>query len=1107
MNQNNLLEKYNKSNILLSINNAISNIETNRVHLKGLIASSCSLIISNCFTQLNKPFVIVLNDKEEAAYFYNDLISLLNDKEVLFFPSSYKKSIQYGQVENDSVLQRTEVIVNTLITKTKSIIITYPEAIIEKIVTSKDIISNTLTIKKGDPVTIDFLIDVFNEYQFERTDFVYEPGQFAVRGSIIDVFSFANDNPFRIDFFGDEIESIRSFNVENQFSIKHFNKISIIPDIKQNITDGKLMPFFDNLLNDTILWFNDLKFVKDKIGLINDNTIQINPSKKEQIIDSEQLLTTIENFKIIEFGRHFFYNSKTIINFNIEYQPRFNKSFELLSENLIANQEKGYTNYIVSENNKQIERLKEIFHDLDDSISFIPVLANLHEGFIDHERFLCCYTDHQIFERYHRFKLKEKKNAKVTQAIKEINNLNPGDYVVHTDHGIGVFGGLERIDNNGKVQEAIRLIYKDQDILYVNIHSLHKISKYKGKDGSSPKIYKLGSGAWLKLKQTTKSKVKDIAKDLIALYAKRKSQKGFSFSPDSYLNQELEASFIYEDTPDQTKATLAVKKNMESEIPMDHLICGDVGFGKTEIAIRAAFKAVCDNKQVALLVPTTILALQHYTTFTKRFEKFPVTVDYISRIKKAKEQKEILKKLNEGKIDILIGTHRIIGNDVKFKNIGLLIIDEEQKFGVAAKEKLKNLKSNIDTLTLTATPIPRTLQFSLMGARDLSIINTPPPNRYPIITELHQFSEDLIKDAITYEISRNGQVYFIHNRVQNIEEIVALINRICPDVNVISAHGQLDGKVLEKIMLDFIHGDYDVLVATTIIESGLDIPNVNTIIINNAQNFGLSDLHQLRGRVGRSNKKAFCYLIAPPTHILTPEARRRLIAIENYSELGSGFNIALQDLDIRGAGNLLGGEQSGFIADIGFETYHKILNEALQELRENEFKDIFKDDCGEEQEKEQIFVNECQIDTDFEIYFPNDYIQNISERLKLYRELDNIENEEQLSIFESQLQDRFGKLPTQSLDLLNIVRLRWTAKKLGIVKIIIRNKQMACYFIQDQNSQFYQTGIFVKIIEFTQQQGRKAKIKEQKNKLTITFLNILNVKNAIQLLKLIIKDT
>ncbi len=817
-------------------------------------------------------------------------------------------------------------------------------------------------------------------------------------------------------------------------------------------------------------------------------------NNKDEIIISKNIFEEqIKRFQCIEFShQHYFSNEKTFY-FNTSPQPNINKNFELLAEKLIQFKNQGYENFILSESQNQLNRLTEIIHEINQDAEFIPFLKVFHQGFTDHDLKVCCYTDQQIFDRYHKYKVKNNFSNKGAITLKELTGLNPGDYVVHIDHGIGKFGGLEKIEVNGKMQESVRLIYKDNDILYVSIHSLHRISKYKGKEGTPPKVYKLGTGAWQKLKQKTKNKVKDVAKELITLYAKRKEEKGFRFSPDSYLQQELEASFIYEDTPDQEKATRSVKENMESPIPMDMLVCGDVGFGKTEVAIRAAFKAVADSKQVAVLVPTTVLTLQHYTTFTERLDEFPCTIDFISRLKSYKKQKETIEKLKKGKIDIIIGTHRLVGNDVKFKELGLLIIDEEQKFGVAVKEKLKKIKINVDTLTLTATPIPRTLQFSLMGARDLAIINTPPPNRQPILTELHSFNEDIIREAILYEVNRDGQVFFIHNRVQNIIEIENLINKITPGVKTAIAHGKLEPAKLERVILDYIAGKYDVLVSTAIIESGLDIPNSNTIIVNNAHHFGLSDLHQLRGRVGRSNKKAFCYLLTPPLSSLTPEAKRRLKAIEDFSDLGSGFNIALQDLDIRGAGNLLGDEQSGFIADIGFEAYHKILNEAMQELKENDFPELFKTDKKAEK---QNYITDCQIDTDFELHFPEEYIDNISERIKLYRELDNINNEQELIAFKNRLTDRFGKMPKQTEDLIKVVQLRWNAVKLGFEKIILKNKLMIIYFVSNPLSPYYQSKIFGNIINHIQKQSKKFKMKEGKNKLNLTIENINNIDEA-----------
>ncbi|MDX9695612.1 MAG: transcription-repair coupling factor [Bacteroidales bacterium] len=1073
-----------------------------KICLKGLTGSSKSLFIASILNKIGNSHLIIVPDKENAAYFQNDLEVLLNTK-VVFFPGSYKRSIIYGQEDPSNLLLRSETL-NALANNENIAVVTYPEALAEKVIQKEALLKSTLTLHVGEQVTIDFIQEVMQEYHFQYTDFVYEPGQYSIRGSIIDIFSFASDVPYRIDFFGNEVESIRSFDIESQLSKNQFTKISIIPKIVNPNAESKELKqtesLFSYLPENTIVWTEDTLFILDQISELHTKLLQTYP---EGTISDQVFKNAILQFPFIEFGNPMF-GSEHVIQFNISHQPSFNKNFELLGQNLIENAEKGYTNYILSDNEKQIERLKAIFNDINPQITFTPVLKTIHEGFIDHELKICLYTDHQIFGRYHKFKIKSNFADRESISIRELTNLNPGDYIVHIDHGIGKFGGLEKIEINGKYQETIKLVYKDQDTLYVSIHSLHKISKFKSKDGEPPKIYKLGTGTWQKLKQTTKSKVKDIAKELIQLYALRKSEKGFAYNADTYLQQELESSFIYEDTPDQLTTTKSVKEDMEAPIPMDRLICGDVGFGKTEIAIRAAFKAVADNKQVAVLVPTTILALQHFTTFKERLANFPCTVDHISRLRSAKSQTEIIKKIADGKVDIIIGTHRLVSNEIKFKDLGLLIIDEEQKFGVAVKEKLKKFKLNIDTLTLTATPIPRTLQFSMMGARDLSIINTPPPNRYPIITEVHTFNEDIIKEAINYEFQRNGQVFFIHNRVQNIEEVEKLINKLCPEVRTIIAHGQMEPRKLEKVMLDFINFDYDVLIATTIIESGLDIPNANTILINNAQNFGLSDLHQLRGRVGRSNKKAFCYLLAPPLTNLTQDARRRLKAIEEFSELGSGFNIAMQDLDIRGAGNLLGAEQSGFITDIGFETYQRILNEALMELRESDFQDLYKQEQKIELEKQiqqQKFISDCQIDTDLELLFPEHYISNISERIRLYRELDNLETDEKLTTFENQLTDRFGKIPDQTIELINVVRLRWLAISLGFEKIILKKNTLVLYFISNQESAYYKSPVFSKTLQFVQQNPKSISIKESNNRLSMTINKVETIKKAIEVLQ------
>ncbi|MCY1635679.1 transcription-repair coupling factor [Marinifilum sp. D737] len=1086
------------------------------LHLRGLVGSALPVMVSSLESQTT-PQLFILNDKEEAAYFYNDLCSLINESSVLFFPSSYKRSVQYEKTDSSNIILRAETLNRLNSNHQPSYIVTFPEAIVEKVISQDQLTENTLKIKIGEKLSPEFVEEVLVDYEFERADFVVEPGQFSIRGSIIDIFSFSDEHPYRIDFFGEEVESIRVFNVENQLSIKKLDTVDIIPNIQENLLKNSRISFLNFAPGNSVFWCKNVQFISDRIQAIYENTIEKVPTlelgedtvaTKDYLIKGLDFIDHLNQYSCIEFGQKFFFPTGNEIQFNQAPQPAFNKNFDLLGEHLLNNNARAESNYILSDNAKQIERIQNIFDDKGIEVEFQPVDQTLHEGFSDRDLRISVFTDHQIFDRYHKFRLKTATvhKAKESVTLKEINRLHPGDYIVHADHGIGRFGGLQKVDVNGKDQEAIRLVYKDNDILFVSLHSLHKISKYKGKDGSAPKIYKLGTGAWQKLKEKTKSKVKDIAKELIALYAKRKAERGFQFSPDSYMQQELEASFIYEDTPDQVKATKATKEGMESPFPMDRLVCGDVGFGKTEIAIRAAFKAVADNKQVAVLVPTTILAFQHYKTFSERLKNFPCRVDYISRMRKAKDQREILKDLKAGQIDILIGTHRIIGKDIDFKDLGLLIVDEEQKFGVTVKEKLKQMKVNVDTLTLTATPIPRTLQFSLMGARDLSIINTPPPNRYPIVTEVHNFNEDIIREAISYEVERNGQVFFIHNRVQNIKEVQDMIHRTVPGVSTVVAHGQMDGPKLEKIMLEFIRGDYDVLIATTIIESGLDIPNANTIIINNGQNFGLSELHQLRGRVGRSNKKAFCYLLTPPMESMTQEARQRLQAIENFSELGSGFNIAMQDLDIRGAGNLLGGEQSGFITDIGYETYQRILSEAMLELKENEFKDVFADEKKEEEKEVIRFINDCQIDTDLEILFPEEYVESISERVRLYRELDNIQTEEEIEKFEDQLKDRFGDLPEPSIELLNVVRLRWLALDLGIEKLILKSNKLVLYFISDQDSPFYQSPQFSKVLQFLQTQTVPCKMKEAKNRLSLSFEKVSNILAATDILKKITQE-
>ncbi len=1088
------------------------NIKT--IRLEGLTASAKAMVMAVVCSKTQTTHLAIIPEKEDAAYFYNDLVSLLGEDAVFFFPSTYKRSVQYEQTEPANIVLRTEVLNFLASGKRKGIIVTYPESAMEKVISRKNLKKNTFNINKGDKLSLEFLEEMLHEYNFTRTDFVYEPGQYAIRGSIADVFSYSADLPYRIDFFGEEVETIRSFNTDDQLSVSTHKQISVIPNIQDLSIEQVNDSFTDFLPPSSLIWIEDAVFVKEKMNNIFELTAQREESghiaeKSEIITTGNDFIEHCRKFKIAEFGRQSLYQPDVKFEFRTEPQPVFNKNFDLLASRLLSNESEGYSTYIVSESESQIERLREIFHEINPDAAFNPLLLNLHNGFTDHDLRFSVYTDHQIFDRYHKFKIRGYFTKKESISVKELTGLNPGDYVVHIDHGIGKFGGLEKIEVNGKVQEAIKLVYRDNDILYVGIHSLHRISKYKGKDNAEPKIYKLGSGAWQKLKQSTKARVKDIAKDLIILYAKRMSSPGYSFSPDSYLQRELEASFIYEDTPDQLTASVAVKGDMEEEHPMDRLVCGDVGFGKTEIAIRAAFKAASDSKQTAVLVPTTILALQHYKTFSSRLKGFPCNIEYISRHKKAADQKKILADLAEGKIDIIIGTHKLAGQDVKFKDLGLLVIDEEQRFGVSVKEKLKKLKANVDTLTLTATPIPRTLQFSLMGARDLSIINTPPPNRMPIVTELYGYNEEIIKEGIEYEVARNGQVFFIHNRVENIKLIQAHINRICPNIKTAIVHGQMDGTHVENVMYDFIQGDYDVLIATTIIESGLDIPNANTIFINDAHHFGLSELHQLRGRVGRSNKKAFCYLLAPPLTTLTHEARRRLKAIEEYSELGSGFNIAMQDLDIRGSGNLLGGEQSGFIADVGFETYQRILNEAMLELRESDKSLQFAEKIREEKPgeiKNKQYVTDFQIDTDLEIMFPDEYISNISERIRLYKELNEIESQETLDLFRSKIIDRFGPVPPPAEALLDIVRMKWIAGRLGIEKILLKNNLLIAFFISDQKSSFYRSPLFVSIMNFVSRKHKTMSMKQKDSRLSLTVSDIRSVKAGINVLTEIINS-
>ncbi len=1084
-------------------------LDKNQIQITNLVGSSMSFVISETFKKDDKSYLLILNDKEEAAYHLNDLEQLLDQKNVLFYPGSYRRPYQIEETDNANVLMRSEVLNRINSRKKPTIIVTYPEALFEKVVTKKDLERNTLKLSVSESVSLDFVNEILFEYNFNRVDFVTEPGDFSVRGGIIDVFSFSNDVPFRIEFFGDEIDSIRTFDVETQLSKEKLRKASIMSNVENKTLQEKRESFLQYIASNTVIFLKNKDLLIGKLDKLFDRaesafselSKELNHARPIDLFCNGNFIQNqLSDFRVASFETYTS-GDKPIIDFITKAQPSFNKQFDLLIENLNEYHTKGFTNYIFCANEQQAQRFHDIFEDAKKEVHYQTIVFPLYQGFIDLEEKIVCYTDHQIFERYHKFRLKNGYAKKQSITLKELNNLDVGDYVTHIDHGIGKFGGLQKIDVEGKNQEAIKLIYGDRDILYVSIHSLHKISKFNGKDGKAPKIYKLGSGAWKKIKQKTKKRVKEIAYNLIKLYAKRRMEKGLAFGPDTHIQHELEASFIYEDTPDQYTATQDVKADMEKEQPMDRLVCGDVGFGKTEIAIRAAFKAVDNGKQVAILVPTTILAFQHYKTFTKRLEKFPVRIDYLNRFRTSKQRNEAIEGVNDGSIDIIIGTHQLTNKKIKFKDLGLLIIDEEQKFGVAVKDKLKTLKENVDTLTLTATPIPRTLQFSLMAARDLSVISTPPPNRHPIDTQVIRFSEEMIRDAITYEISRGGQVFFIHNRIENIKEVAGLLQRLVPDANIGIGHGQMEGKKLESLMLGFMNNEFDVLVSTTIVESGLDVTNANTIFINNANNFGLSDLHQMRGRVGRSNKKAFCYFITPPYHMMTDDARKRIEALELFSDLGSGINIAMKDLEIRGAGDLLGGEQSGFINDIGFDTYQKILNEAIEELKENEFKELYTT----EENKPKEFIKEVQIDTDFEVLFPDNYINSITERLNLYNELSTLETDEELQQYEQRLIDRFGELPIQAIDLLDSVRLKWFAKQLGLEKIVLKQKRMIGYFISNQQSEFYQTKAFTKVLTYVQQNATTSVIKEKQTKiglrLLITFIKIDSVETALKRLK------
>ena len=1118
------------------------------IFLQGLLASATPMFFASIVKRWQKTVLFVLNDNDEAGYFYNDLKTIAmpdnaNEQtaEVLFFPSSYRRAVKYGQRDAGNEILRTEVLSRlSVINEEKTTsslplcIVTEPSALAELVVAKHKLDEHTLSISVGKTIDLTETEKTLRSYGFQQVDYVYELGQFAVRGSILDVYSFSSELPYRIDFFGNDVDTIRTFEVETQLSKDKKEKVEIVPELA-TLSEEKI-PFLQFLPKESVLVMKDLLYIHDTIERIYNEgftaqalteqlegrtEIEQNDLRKQlqanlQLVTAQQFADDALNFKRIEFGtKHT--NAKAIIHFNISPQPLFHKNFELLTQSLKDYLLQGYKLYILADSEKQTARLRDIFNSKEinseaettsvaDSIPFIPVNRTIHEGFVDNDLKVCFFTDHQIFDRFHKYSLKSDKarQGKMALTMKELQEMEPGDFLVHVDFGIGKFAGLVRVPAGESYQEMIRLVYQHNDIVDVSIHSLYKISKYRRADSgdAAPRLSVLGSGAWDRLKEKAKKRIKDIARDLIKLYAKRRHEKGYSFSPDSYMQHELEASFLYEDTPDQLKATQDLKQDMESSRPMDRLVCGDVGFGKTEVAVRAAFKAATDGKQVAVLVPTTVLAFQHYQTFKKRLKDMPVTVDYLSRARTAKQTKQVLADLAEGKIDILVGTHKLISKNVKWKDIGLLIIDEEQKFGVSTKEKLRQLKSNIDTLTMSATPIPRTLQFSLMGARDMSIMRTPPPNRYPIQTEIATFSADVIADAINFEMSRNGQVFFVNDRIANLPELASLIKKNVPDCRVAIGHGQMKPEELEEIIIGFMNHDYDVLLSTTIVENGIDISNANTIIINDAHKFGLSDLHQMRGRVGRSNKKAFCYLLAPPLAALNPDARRRLEALETFSDLGSGFSLAMQDLDIRGAGNLLGAEQSGFMEDLGYETYQKILNQAVTELKNDEFQDLYTEEMAEgKQLSGDDFVDDCAVESDLEMYFPDTYVPGSSERMLLYRELDNIENDVQLDAYRKRLEDRFGPIPRQGIELMQVVSLRRLGKHLGCEKLILKQSTLQMQFVSNLNSAYYKSNAFGKCIDYIAANPRRCNIKEKNGKRSMVVSNVKTVGDAVFVLR------
>jgi transcription-repair coupling factor (superfamily II helicase) len=1112
---NDFLSIYRADGLIKTVAAGLKAPNHKKFRIKGLSGSFDAVVVSAVFKIHSHDFVIVLQDREEAAYFQNDLQNLL-EREILLFPMSYKRPYEFDEIENANILMRAEVL-NRLANKTKpEIIITYPEALSEKVISKRSLASNTFTITKGEKLDLAFLEEFLHNYDFEKTDFVYEAGQFAVRGGIVDVFSFAHELPYRIELFGDEVDGIRSFEPGSQLSVENHDKVSVIPNVQTKLIQEERQCFLDFISPQTYLWFKDFQLTGDIVQksfekatasfdkiIRESGNVQVISQPDQLFEDGYGFTQKSSNFTCVEFGSRSSYEDAQVFEFPSSAQPSFNKNFELLSGNLYDHQLQGYSNFIAADMPRQLERLKGIFEEINVQLNFQPLEFSLRQGFVDQTLKIVCYTDHQIFERFHRYRAREKFSKSKALTLRELQTLQPGDFVTHIDYGIAKFAGLEKKEVNGHEQEAIRLVYRDDDLLYVSIHALHKISKYTGKDGAAPIINKLGSQEWESKKAKAKKRVKDIAKELISLYAKRKSAPGYAYPPDGFLQAELESSFMYEDTPDQAKATEDVKRDMQNPHPMDRLVCGDVGFGKTEVAIRAAFKAATEGRQVAVLVPTTILAMQHFRTFKERLSGLPVTIDYVSRFRTDKEIKQILEEVKDGKVDILIGTHRIVSKDIAFKNLGLLVIDEEQKFGVKVKDKLKELRVNVDVLTLTATPIPRTLHFSLMGARDLSIIATPPPNRQPVTTELHTFNETTIRDAVSTELRRGGQVFFVHNRVSDIDSIANTIYKLVPDARIGIAHGQMEGDKLEKVMVKFIDAEYDVLVSTNIIESGLDIPNANTIIINQAHMFGLSDLHQMRGRVGRSNKKAYCYLLTPPASLLTSDSRKRLAALEEFSELGDGFKVAMRDLDIRGAGNLLGAEQTGFINDLGFETYHKILDDAIQELKETDFKDLFAEELAE---KARLIVQDCVIETDLEILIPDTYVNNTSERLQLYSRLDNIKDEEQLGKFVQEVKDRFGALPPSVEELVNSVRLRWLGEVLGFEKLSLKNDKLRAYFVSNKD-EYFKSDTFGKILAFVQSHPRQCKMKDSAGKAMLLIENITTVDAAIELLANMVGQT